>query len=86
MANTNVFSNEQIADYRENGFLIVRNVLSSDETEALRKIVEAQAERTAFPFSLKYPEPGKYTVSGNMMSAHLGLAPIAEHPTIVNMY
>ncbi|MDE0504706.1 MAG: phytanoyl-CoA dioxygenase family protein, partial [Candidatus Poribacteria bacterium] len=84
MADTNVFSNEQLADYRENGFLIVRNVLSPDETVALREIAETQAECTAFPLSLEYPEPGKYTVSGNMMSAHPGLAPIAEHPTIVH--
>ena len=83
MANTNVFTNEQIADYRENGFLVVRNVLPPGETEAVRKIVEAQAEHTAFPLSLEYPEPGKYTVSGNTMSAHPKLAPIAEHPTII---
>ena len=84
MANINVFTSEQIADYRENGFLIVRNVLSLDETVTLREIAEAQAECNAAESSLEYPEPGKYTVSGNTMSAHPKLAPIAEHPTIVN--
>ena len=84
MANINVFTSEQIADYRENGFLIVRNVLSLDETVTLRETAEAQAECNAAESSLEYPEPGKYTVSGNTMSAHPKLAPIAEHPTIVN--
>ncbi len=84
MADTNVLSNEQISDYRENGFLVIRNVLSLDETVTLREIAEAQAECNAAESSLEYPEPGKYTVSGNTMSAHPKLAPIAEHPTIVH--
>ena len=84
MTRASVFSDEQIADYRENGFLVVRNVLPSGETDTLRKIAEEQAECNASPSSLEYPEPGKYTVSGNTMSAHPGLAPIAEHPTIVH--
>ena len=32
---------------------------------------------------LKYPEPAKYTVSGNRM-ADPGMAPIIEHPVIVD--
>ena len=35
------------------------------------------------PASLKYPEPGKYTIAGNKM-AESSLASIAEHPTVVN--
>ena len=84
MTQVSVLSDVQIADYRENGFLVVRNVLPSGETDTLRKIAEEQAECNASPSSLEYPEPGKYTVSGNTMSAHPGLAPIAEHPTIVH--
>ena len=84
MSQVNALSDAQISDYRENGFLIVRNVLSPDESVTLRKIVEAQAECKAFSPSLDYPEPGKYTVSGNLMSAQPGLAPIAERPEIVN--
>ena len=84
MTNTNVLGNEQISDYRDNGFLIVRDVLPPSETNTLRRIVENQAECNAHAPSLEYPAPGKYTVSGNAMSAHPGLAPIAEHPTIVN--
>jgi ectoine hydroxylase-related dioxygenase (phytanoyl-CoA dioxygenase family) len=84
MTNSNILSDEQLADYQENGFLVVRNVLSPDETVPLRRIVEEQAECNAYAPSLKYPAPGKYTVSGNTISAHTGLAPIAEHPTIVD--
>ena len=84
MTNTNILSDEQLADYQENGFLVVRNVLSPDETVTLRRIVEEQAKCNAFAPSLEYPEPGKYTISGNTISAHPGLAPIAEHPTIVD--
>ncbi len=84
MIQASVLSDAQISDYRENGFLIVRNVLPPDETATLRRIAEEQAECNSFAPSLEYPEPGKYTVSGNTMSADPGLAPIAEHPTIVN--
>ena len=76
-------SDQQIADYHENGYLIIRNVLSSDEADELRRIVQQQAQHNAHPASLKYPEPGKYTISGNKM-AEPGLAAIAEHPTIVD--
>ena len=84
MTQVSVLSDVQIADYRENGFHVIRNVLSPGETLTLRKIVEEQAACNASAPSLEYPEPGKYTVSGNTMSAHPKLAPIAEHPTIVH--
>ena len=48
MTNTNILSDEQLADYQENGFLVVRNVLSPDETVPLRRIVEEQAECNAY--------------------------------------
>jgi ectoine hydroxylase-related dioxygenase (phytanoyl-CoA dioxygenase family) len=73
---------QQMADYHENGYLIVRNLLSSEEVETLRDIVKAQAKWNSYPPSLKYPTPGKYTISGNKM-AEPGLASIAEHPTVV---
>ena len=70
MTQAGVLGNEQIADYRENGFLVVRNVLPPSETNSLRRIVENQAECNAYAPSLEYPAPGKYTVSGNTISAH----------------
>ena len=84
MTQAGVLGNEQISDYRDNGFLVVRNVLPPSETNSLRRIVENQAECNAHAPSLEYPAPGKYTVSGNTISAHPGLAPIAEHPTIID--
>jgi hypothetical protein len=72
-----------MADYHENGYLIIRNVLSPEEAEALRGIVQAQAKWNSYPPSLKYPTPGKYTVSGNKL-AEPGLAAIAEHPVVVD--
>jgi len=77
-----VFDEQQMADYHENGYLIVRNLLSPDEVEALRITVKAQAKWNSYPPSLKYPTPGKYTISGNKL-AKPGLAFIAEHPTVV---
>jgi hypothetical protein len=62
----------------------VRQVLPFAETDALRCIVEAQAKHNAYPPSLEYLTPGKYTVSGNKMADHPGLAPIVEHPGIVD--
>ena len=81
--NTPVLSNQQIADYHENGYTIVRNVLSPDEADKFRRIVQQQAQCNSYPASLKYPEPGKYTISGNKM-AESSLASIAEHPAVVN--
>ena len=82
MTVTASFSKQQIADFHEDGYLIVRNVLSAKEADELRRTVQHQVKREAYPASLKYPEPAKYTVSGNRI-ADPGLAAIAEHPTVV---
>ena len=76
-------TNQQIADYRANGYLIIRDVVSSRETSQLRSIVQRMARAGAYPSSLKYPTPGKYTISGNRI-AEPGLSPIAEHPAVVD--
>ena len=80
--NTKTLSNQQIDAYNQNGYLILRNVLSSDETVELRGIVQQQVQHNSYPSSLKYPKAGKYTISGNKM-AEPGLSTIVEHPTIV---
>ncbi|RKU08108.1 hypothetical protein C6503_23275 [Candidatus Poribacteria bacterium] len=72
----------QIADYHEDGYLIVRNVLSAKEADELRRIVQQEVMRDAYPSTLKYPQPAKYTVSGNRLATP-GLTAIAEHPTVV---
>ena len=76
-------SKQQISDFHEDGYLIVRNVLSTKEADALRRIVKKEVKRDAYPASLKYPEPAKYTVSGNRLAAP-GLTEIAEHPTVIS--
>ena len=73
---------QQIADFHEEGYLIVRNVLSAKEAADLRGVIREQVQRGAYPPTLSYPEPAKYTVSGNRM-AEPGLAAIAEHPALV---
>ncbi len=76
-------SEEQKASYEEDGYLIVRNLLSADEVEAWRGVVRQQAQINAYPPTLKYPEPAKYTVSGNKL-AEPGMAPMAEHAGMID--
>ena len=76
-------TDQQIADYRGNGFLVVRNVLSCGEADELRRTVQHQAQSNAYPPKLTYPESGKYTISGNRMAGP-GMASIAEHPAVVD--
>ena len=79
---TPALSEQQIANYHEDGYLIVRNVLSAKEADELRRVVQQQVIRDAYPSTLKYPQPAKYTVSGNRL-ADPGLTAIAEHPTVI---
>ena len=72
---------QQIADYHGDGYIIVRNVLSVKEANELRRVVQQQVIRDAYPSTLKYPQPAKYTVSGNRLTDP-GLTAIAEHPTV----
>jgi len=81
--NPPALSHQQISDYRENGYLILRQVLSLRETVELRRLVQQQVKCNAYPPTLSYPQPAKYTISGNQMAVP-GLAPIAEHPTVVD--
>lgn len=77
-----VLSPEQLVDYRRDGYVILRNVLSAGEAAALRRIVQEQVRSDPFPPHLRYPESAKYTVAGNRIAAP-GLAAIASHPTVV---
>lgn len=79
---TPTLNDQQIADYHEDGYVIVRNALSAKEADELRRVVQKQVKRDAYPSTLKYPEPAKYTVSGNRL-ADPGLTEIAEHPTVI---
>ena len=75
-------SEQQIADYYEDGYVIIRNMLSATEANDLRRVVQEKVKRGAYPPKLSYPEPAKYTVSGNRI-ADPGLTSISEHPTVI---
>jgi len=76
-------SEEQKASYEEDGYLIIRNLLSADEVGAWRRVVRQQAQINAYPPTLKYPEPAKYTVSGNKL-AEPGMAPMVEQAGMID--
>ena len=80
---TSTLTDQQIAEYHSDGYLIIRDVVSSQETSELRRIVQRMVGEEAYPSSRNYPAPGKYTIGGNRM-AEAGLSPIAEHPVVVD--
>ncbi|MFT5087446.1 MAG: ectoine hydroxylase-related dioxygenase (phytanoyl-CoA dioxygenase family) [Candidatus Latescibacterota bacterium] len=82
MSQLPALSDQQVADYHKNGYLIIRSVLSHREIAELRSVLQEMAQHAAYPPSLIYPAPGKYTICGNQL-AQPELAAIAEHPTIV---
>ena len=69
MTNTIRLSDQQVADYHEDGYLIIRNVLSTDEIAEFRQYVQQQLETNTYPPSLKHSTPGKYTISGNQTNS-----------------
>ena len=69
MTTTITLSGQQVADCHEDSYLIIRNVLSTDEIAEFRQYVPQQIEVNAYPPSLKYPFPGKYTISGNQKNS-----------------
>ena len=52
---TSTLTNQQIADYRANGYLIIRDVVSSQETSELRSIVPADGPRRSVPILSAIP-------------------------------
>ena len=49
MTNTITLSDQQVADYHEDGYLIIRNVLSTDDIAGFRQYVQQQIEANAYP-------------------------------------
>ena len=70
------------ASFEQDGYTVIRDVLSSGEATSLRSAVQEQVRSNPYPSARSYPEPAKYTVAGNRM-ADPALAPTAEHPTVV---
>ena len=82
-AKQKALSEQQIVDYHEQGYLILRDVIAGSDADDLRKLARKELDRLSFPPKLRYPTPGKYTISGNSLSEP-GFAPIVEHPTVVD--
>ena len=83
MERPQALTNEQIDTYHRDGYLILRDVLSSEEAESYLELIVRETPRLGYPPKLTYPDPGKYTISGNSI-AEPGFASIAEHPTVVD--
>ena len=49
MTNTVKLSDQQVAECHEDGYLIIRNVLSTDEIAEFRQYVQQQIEANAYP-------------------------------------
>ncbi|NKB66775.1 MAG: hypothetical protein GKR89_06930 [Candidatus Latescibacteria bacterium] len=47
------FTAQQLADYKDDGYLIVRNALGDQETRHLRGLVEERARTNGYPASLQ---------------------------------
>ena len=54
MTNTVTLNDQQVTECHEDGYLIIRNVLSTDEIAEFRQYVQQQIEANAYPPSLKY--------------------------------
>lgn len=77
-----MLSEDQRGAYERDGYLILRDVLAADDAASLRTRIKEGLDAFSFPPSLKYPSPGKYTISGNHL-AEPGFADIAGHGTVV---
>ena len=47
--NTPILDDQEIADFHENGYAIVRDVLSPDEADKYRRVVQEQAQCNSYP-------------------------------------
>ncbi|AWT59791.1 MAG: hypothetical protein DF168_00986 [Candidatus Moanabacter tarae] len=81
-----ILSDQDKGAYQEKGYHIIRNVLTLDEAEHYRSLVQ-EYTRGGRAWTdgegLEYPTPGKYTIQGNQM-ADPGFVPVVEHPVVVN--
>ena len=73
-----------VAEYRKNGYHVVRGALTSAEVDEYRRHVQTYVRTDRHETWLDYPEPAKYTVAGNTM-AKPGLASIVELPAVVSV-
>lgn len=76
-----VLLNEQIDQYKRDGFTVVRDAVDQKTVEDLLKTLALYPPLDGHVPN-KYPGPGRYTLATQSL-AYPGLAIIAEHPTIV---
>ncbi len=74
---------EQIAQYEEQGFLLLRKAIDEASLERLDAALAGHPPLDGNTGSKVYPEPGRYTLAKNC-AEDPQLAFIAEYPTIVN--
>jgi hypothetical protein len=82
----NALSQEQMAHYLEQGYVVAKGLLSDREIDRLdQSVLSAFRDHRYDPKeckNLRYPEVGLYALNGNSM-ADPDLAFVAEHPAIV---
>lgn len=75
-------SAEQVADYRRDGFLVLRGQIPESDIQRLERGFARHLPLDGTQYSLTYPEPGRYTLARNCLKDP-DLACIAEHSAIV---
>ena len=77
-----MLTREDIAHYKRDGFLVVRNALDGPEIERFANAFKRHPPLHG-PLPGKYPAPGRYTLAESCMAdADLGF--VAGHPTILH--
>ncbi len=77
-------SKAQLADYRRDGYLVLRGAIAEADICRLERGVENNPplDGTLDPYAPEYPAPGRYTLATQSLKDP-DLAFIVEHPTIV---
>ena len=78
-----MLSAQQVEQYQQDGYLILRGAVSEDDIARLERGVanNPPVDGTLDPYAPKFPEPGRYTLA-TQCAKDPDLAFIIEHPTI----
>lgn len=79
-----MLSPEQLASYRQDGFLVLKGQIPEADIARYEAAMERNPplDGSLDPNAANYPEPGRYTLALNCLKDP-DLAPLAEHPAIV---
>lgn len=80
-----VLTPTQLADYRRDGFLLLKGRIPEADVERFESALDRNPplDGTLDPNAGNFPEPGRYTLALNCCKDP-DLAPLAEHPAIVS--